>query len=172
MRADTLQLLSELKSAELFRNIGHPSDLPHRSVASWSEALASCCSESWTALQLMTNNRRAGRVNELNWDRFQQWNPTCASLRPEVLRITEDAVERVGRTREITRDFRNSVSSDLLGILLEREFEDVVAPLFCLPVLHPIYCAGHFPCGWTGPELDTYWSAGRDPIPNGEILIY
>lgn len=122
MRADTLQLLSELKSAELFGNIGRPLALPHRSVASWSEALASCRSESWDALQLMANNRRARRVNELNWDRFQQWNPTCATLQPEVLRITEDAAERVGRTREVTVHFRNSVSWDLLGILLEREF--------------------------------------------------
>ena len=172
MRTETIQFLSELKSAEFFGRIGRTSDLPHRSVASWDEALASCHSETWDALQLMTNNRQAGRVNELNWDRFQQWNPTCASLRPEVLQITKQAAERVGGTRRVTEDFRNSVSWDLLGILLEREFEDVVAPLFSLPVLYPIYRAGHFPCGWTGTKLDTYWSASRDPMPSGEILIY
>jgi hypothetical protein len=59
-----------------------------------------------------------------------------------------------------------------LAILLEREFDDVVAPLFSLPVLYPIYRAGHFPCGWSGPKLDTHWSAGRKPIPTGEIYIY
>jgi len=172
MRAETLQLLSELKSTDLFGNIGCASGLPYRSVSSWDEALESCHSETWDALQLMTNNRRAGQVNELNWDRFQQWNPTCATLRPEVLQITERTVERVGKARRVTDDFKNSVSWDLLGILLEREFDDVVAPLFALPVLYPIYRAGHFPCGWSGPKLDTYWSAGREPIPSGEIFLY
>jgi hypothetical protein len=120
----------------------------------------------------MMNNRRAGRVNELNWERFQEWNPTCATLQPEVLRITQVAAERVGKTRKVTEHFNNSVSWDLLGLLLEREFEDIVAPLFVLPALYPIYQAGHFPCGWTGPKLDTSWSAGREPIPDGEILIF
>jgi hypothetical protein len=56
--------------------------------------------------------------------------------------------------------------------LLEREFEDVVAPPFCVPVLLPIYRAGHFPCSWTGPTPDTDWSAGRQPLPSGDVLIY
>jgi len=172
MRPETLQLLAELKSADLFGRIGQPSSLPHSPVASWDEALKLCQSESWEDLKLMLNNRRAGKVNQIDWDRFQQWNPTCTSLRPEITQVTEGVAERLGRTLKITEGFHNSVFWDLLSMLLEREFEDIVAPLFSLPVLLPIYRAGHFPCGWTGPRLDTYWSAKEDPIPEATIFIY
>ena len=120
----------------------------------------------------MTHNRDANRVNELSWDRCQEWNPICERLGPEILRITEDAVARIGTARGVTNHFLHSVSWDLLHILLEREFDDVMPPFFYVPVLWPVYHAGHFPCCWTGPELDTYWSASREPIPDGEILIY
>jgi len=172
MRTQTTELVSELKGVELCNNLGLPVGLPHRSVASWAEALKLCHGKEWSALQLMTNNRNAGRVNELNWDRFQEWNPTCESLYPAIAQITGDAVARASSTRKVSDHFRHSLSWDVLGILLEREFEDVIPPFFYLPRLLPIYRAGHFPCGWTGPELDTYWSASREPIPKGEILIY
>ncbi|MDB6029635.1 MAG: hypothetical protein JWM68_5858 [Verrucomicrobiales bacterium] len=172
MRSETSQLLSEIKSTELFSNLGRPPALHHRFVSSWDEALESCNSAPWDALQLMTHNRDVNRANELNWHRFQEWNPICEILRPEVLHITEKAIARVASTRKVPDQFRHSVSWDLLHILLEREFEDVMPPFFYVPVLWPIYGSGHFPCAWTGPQLDTDWSASRKPIPDGEVLIY
>src|SRR6266487_211037 len=103
-------MLSELKSIHLFSNLGRPCVLPHGSISSWREALESCHSEPWEALRLMTHNRDANRVNELNWDRCQERNPICERLRPEILRITEDAVARIGTTREVTNHFLHSVS--------------------------------------------------------------
>ena len=171
MRAETLNLLSELKNTELFCNLERPSNLPRKIQVSWKEALEFCPSEKWSALQLMTKNRHAGKVNQLNWNRGQQWNPICAILRPEILLITESAIQRIGSIRKMTDDFRNSVAWDLLAILIEKEFEDVTSPFFALPKLYPIYQKGHFPCGWTGIELDTNWSSSDTPIPDEQILI-
>jgi hypothetical protein len=172
MRPETATLLSEIKEIALLSNLGCPSSLPHRSAGSWEEALELCHSEPWEALQLMTNNRSAGRVNEENWGRFQYWNETCEELYPHLSEIADTTLARVASSRTVTKHVGNSLKWDLLGILLEREFEDVVPPLFCKPILLPIYQAGHFPCGWTGPTLDTDWSASREPLPSGQVLIY
>jgi hypothetical protein len=172
MRAETAQLLSELKSLEICSNLGSQSALPHKAVGSWSEALKLCRGKEWSALQLMTHNRNYGLVNELNWDRYQSWNPTVQGLRPDLALITQAAIGRSSGARKVPDYFGHSIRWDLLGILLEREFEDVKPAFFYLPRLLPIYRAGHFPCGWTGPKLDEYWSASREPIPPGDILIF
>jgi hypothetical protein len=172
LKTDTQALLDQLKSTPLLSRIGQSHRLPHRQVGSWHEALELCDSEKWSALQLMTKNRNAGEVNRLNWDRCQSWNAVCAALRPEIAKIVDGFCERLGNTHKPTTDLKASVSWDILGVLLEREFDDVTTPAFYIPVLLPIYQAGHLPCGWTGPKLDTYWSSGSAALPTGEILIY
>ncbi len=172
MRAGTTILLSELKSLKLCSNLGQQSALPHRSVASWSEALKLCRGKKWSLLQLMTKNRNVDVVNRLSWDRYQSWNPTCECLYPDLAQITGEVVARLKDTRKVPDDFGGCMSWDLLCILLEREFEDVTPGSFYLPCLLPIYRAGHFPCGWTGPKLDTDWSSGSEPLPDGEILLF
>jgi hypothetical protein len=172
MRPTTQSLLVQLQTAPLLLQIGQPHTLAHRSVASWSEALELCHSASWDALQLMTKNRLAEVVNRLNWDRCQEWNGVCAALRPEIAKIVQASIERTHQTNGETTDLQGTMSWDILGILLEREFDDLTPPVFYLPVLLPIYEAGHLPCGWTGPKVDTGWSAGSAPLPVGEVLIY
>jgi hypothetical protein len=172
MRPTTQTLLGDLQSVQLLGRLGQPHSLPHQSVGSWHEALKLCHSETWNALQLMTKNRHAGQVNRLNWGRFQDWNPVCAELRPEVAKIVDSCLARVRETHKVTTDLQNTLSWDLLGLLLEREFDDVTPPAFSLIIIFPIYKAGHFPCGWTGPKLDTDWSSGSKPLPAGEVLIY
>lgn len=172
MRTVTQSLLVELRSAPLLSQIGQPHTLPYRSVGSWSEALELCQSESWDSLQLNTKNRHADVVNRLNWDRCQEWNAVCAELRPEIANLIESILPRVRETYEVTGDLQATMSWDILCILLEREFEDVTPPAFYVPVLLPIYQAGHFPCGWTGPKLVTDWSPGAAPLPAGEVLVY
>src|SRR5687767_6007971 len=56
-------------------------------VPSWTEALKLWHSEPWDALQLMTHNRDANRVNVLDWHRCQEWNPICNAMRscPRIL---------------------------------------------------------------------------------------
>lgn len=172
MRSTTQELLAELKSTPLLGHIGLPNTLGHRSVGSWCEALELCHSESWDSLQLMTKNRNANVVDRLNWDRGQEWNVVCAALRPEIATIIESSFHRVRETHRVTTNLQNSMSWDMLGILLEREFEDVTPPSFYIPSLLPIYRAGHLPCGWTGSALDTCWSSGSAPLPVGEIMVF
>jgi hypothetical protein len=50
-----------------------------------------------------------------------------------------------------------SIKWDILGICLEAEFKDAVAPGFYLLDLFPVYMQGHFPCGWDGNKLETTW---------------
>lgn len=172
MRSATQSLLAELQNTPLLGQVGQPHRLPHNSVSSWRVALELCHSETWDSLQLMTKNRHADLVNRLNWDRCQSWNAVWAELRPEIDRTIETTFQRVRRTHEVTTDLQGAMSWDMLGILLEREFEDVTPPTFYIPVLLPIYQAGHLPCGWTGPKLDTDWSSGSAQLPAGQVLIY
>jgi hypothetical protein len=172
LKAETQALLAKLRSTPLLSRIGQPYSLPHQQVRSWREALEFCHGEKWDALQLMTKNRNADVVNRLNWDRFQNWNAVCAALRPEIAKMIDACFISMPQIYKVTNDLQATISWDMLGILVEREFDDVSAPAFYIPVLLPIYQAGHLPCGWTGPKLDTYWSSGSAPLPAGEILIY
>jgi hypothetical protein len=59
--------------------------------------------------------------------------------------------------------FYHQVTWDLVGIGMATEYADVYPPLFSVPVLVPWYRAGHFPCGWDGPILDTGWNGEFPP---------
>jgi hypothetical protein len=144
MRSTTLSLLNELQGIPSLQQIGRAHALPHQSVGSWPEALQLCHSENWDALQLMTKNRHAGVVNHLNWGRCQEWNGVCATLRPEIAKIVQGCFKGLSETHKVTNDLQGTVSWDMLGMLLEREFDDVTSPAFYLPFLFPIYQAGHF----------------------------
>jgi hypothetical protein len=172
MRDESRKLLVEIRELPLFSHLGEPCTMDVRQVRSWSEALRSCATIKWESVTLMANNRSAGRMHELDWHRAQTWNPTCEMVRPQVDAIADEALRRVATTRRVTDAFRNCVRWDLQAMVLEMEFADVLPPVFHYPRLFPIYCAGHFPCGWTGPRLDTYWSSSRKPMPHGQILVY
>jgi len=172
MRPEARALLEEMRALPLFSRLGQKGglDLPH--ARSWSEALRSCATGKWESVTLMANNRTSDRIFELDWHRAQSWNPTCELVRPNVDAITSKAVLRLAATRRVTDTFRNCVRWDFQAMVLEMEFADICPPLFHYPRLMPIYRGGHFPCGWTGPKLDTYWSSSREPMPHGEILVY
>jgi hypothetical protein len=172
MRDESRKLVEEIRELPLFSRLGEPCTLGLPQVGSWSEALRSCATLKWGNVSLMANNRSAGRMQELDWHRAETWNPTCEIVRPQVDAIADEAVGRVAATRRVTDAFRNCLSCNLAAMVLELEFADVLPPVFHYPRLLPIYRAGHFPCGWTGPKLDTYWSATRKPIPRGQILVY
>jgi hypothetical protein len=172
MRDESQKLLEEIRELQLFSHLGEPCSLGLPQVRSWSEALRSCATLKWESVTLMSNNRSAGCMHEIDWHRAQTWNPTCEVVRPQVDAIADVAVQRVATTRHVTDAFRNCVRWDLQAMVLEMEFADVLPPVFHYPRLFPIYRVGHFPCGWTGPKLDTYWSSSRKPMPHGEILFY
>src|SRR5262249_3896794 len=135
MRSVTQSLLVELQKAPLLGQIGQSHTLPHPSVGSWREALELCHSETWDALQLMTKNRDADVVNRLNWDRCQGWNAVCADLRIGIDETIQASLHRVCETHKVTTNLQGTMSWDMLGILLEREFDDVTPPVFYIPVL-------------------------------------
>jgi hypothetical protein len=172
MRDESRKLLEEIRELQLFSRFGEPCPLGLPQVRSWSEALRSCATLKWESVTLMSNNRSAGHMHELDWHRAQTWNPTCEVVRPQVDAIADEAVRRVATTRRVIDAFRNCVRWDLQAMVLEMEFADILPPVFHFPRLLPIYRAGHFPCGWTGPKLDTYWSSSRKPMPHGDILVY
>ena len=172
MRDEARTLLEEIRALPLFSRLGEPCTLGFPQVRSWSEALRSCSTVKWGSVGLMSKNRSSESVRERDWDRSETWNPTCAVVRPQVMAIADEAVGRVATVRQVNDAFRGCVRWDFLAMVLEMEFADILPPVFHYPCLLPIYRAGHFPCGWTGPKLDTYWSASKEPMPRGEILIY
>jgi hypothetical protein len=172
MRDETLQLLEELRNLRLFRALGVSDGIGYQRVPSWSEALRECRKTKWENLRLMANNRSNERLHHLDWHRAQKWNPTCQTVRHETELIADAAIAEIAKTREVTEQFRQCVQWDLQAIVVEKEFADRVPPVLHLPRLYPAYQAGHFPCGWTGPNLGTYWAVSQKPIPNGDILVF
>lgn len=172
LRPETQELLDQIRALPLFHSLGTPCSLGYKSVKSWSEALRSSSTSKWENVTLTAKNLTAENVCRKDWNRYQQWNPVCVVLRPLIEDIIANGTKEMSSKFKLTDKFKASVQWDFLLILLEKEFDDIYPPLFLLPTLYPIYQSGHFPCGWTGPKLDSNWSGTKVSMPPGEILVY
>ncbi len=165
MRQETRLMLRAMEDWPWFEHIGEPIKDPRViAVASWDEAIEPHRSYVWECLRLQVKNRISIVLNERDWHRAQRWNPMTDEVK-QVMMPLFDRIRELGSRLSLSENvFYHQVRWDLLGICMETEYADIFPPLFNVPVLAPWYQAGHFPCGWDGPVLDTRW--------NGEFQHY
>jgi hypothetical protein len=169
MHQRTSYKLGELKSFAWFSNVGCRIEGDYRIVRDWKEAVELSDAVVWNSVQLQVKNRLGDEVTKRDYKRSQEWNAIAGELRKHISAIIADKVEPLERQFRLSQGFRGAVSWDILSICLETEFSDLVPPKFFVPRLEPVYAAGHFPCGWEGPELKEGW---KGDMPNARLIVY
>ncbi len=141
----------------------------HISVRSWPEAVASSRGEIWTSVQHQVKNRIADEITRRNYKRSEEWNVIASELRTALASLLSASGGPFTTQRHLNSDIQSALSWDLLLICLETEFSELLAPMFFVPRLEPIYAEGHFPCGWDGPKLNEGWQGNLPPY---RLVIY
>jgi hypothetical protein len=159
MHPRTTATVQELKEAQWFRCAGVNDTETVEILSSWYEAVESCSSPEWEELSLEATNQYCERLAQRSPERFKKWNDIASELRPVVQKLVGEKAARVIEENDLPEIFIDTVNWDILGLLMEAEFADVLSPGWYTGQAY-WYLNGHFPCGWRG----TY--------PKGKLVVF
>jgi hypothetical protein len=162
-------LIYQFTTIPWFAHVGEPIEGNVFQVKSWQEANKACSEDGWEIIHLRVNNMLASRVNQANYDRFKERNPTVKAINERLDKIIQQYVQPVATQFNLGKPFLNSVSWDIMMCCIEEEFSDVTPPVFFLDRILPIYQKGHFACGWRGPFIQSGYDG---PMPDARIVVY
>lgn len=150
--------LESILKYPFFSSVGQPLPSTVSSVDTWPKAAKTCGFEKWDNCQLQAMNALQTRitarfpedkVKNYFWHRLQEWNPLIEELRPLLRSSIDSLLTRVPLKGATGHIVKATVLSDLQGICLETNFQDIVKPPFLIPYLDPWVCLGPFPL-WLG----------------------
>ena len=169
MKLEVREKLNAVFNYPFFRSCGQPLPPTVTKVPNWEIAVRECTSQKWENCRLMARNALQRLSEERDWNRSNQWNPITDELRPVINGFVADLISRNHESKWITEKLKNDLRWDIMFICLEREYQDVVEPLFYLPYLDPWYSSGHLPCGWDGDEFPDFWDG---VIRDGRLMVF
>lgn len=151
MHPCTIATIEQLRQSVWFSRVGFR-DAPHTAqfVSSWREAIESCSTWDWENYQLEAANLYCEALFAKDPVQFADWNHHVIAVRPEALDIAREKCAPIISTLQERGRFVESVEWDMIHLLVEAEYSDVIEPNF-FGRLGWWYVNGHFPCGWTGP---------------------
>jgi hypothetical protein len=159
MNPRTEATLAKLDGIEWFYAVGNADTDAAIVLSSWDEAIDSCVSPQWEAMQLDASNRYRSRVLKVSVDRYRLWNNIAEELRPLTVDLVKRKTHGVISKFRLPKVFEDTVNWDILHLALEAEYADLVNPGF-YAIQAYWYTKGHFPCGWRGS------------YPEGKLVIY
>lgn len=149
----------QLANAGWFSAVGSPASSNVSTVSSWAEAIEQCASLEWENLCLDAANQLRSRIGEAAPERLQQWNPIVERMKAVSMPLVRTKVAQVVSEHALPKVFEDTVQWDVLHLLMEAEYSDIVAPSFYAAQAF-WYVNGRFPCGWAGA------------FPNGRLVIF
>ena len=160
MRPETKTILDDLKNTQFFLSVGEPvKDKNVIGLKSWKQAIKSAKKIDWQNLKLEWGNILSGTLAVQHTERFQNWNNVAIDMKTYLMPIVDEKVAALGLPEDLGRRLHSSVAWDLLSLLMESEYSDLVKPYY-YAALGVIYFDGHFPCGWEGE------------YPKGKLVVY
>jgi hypothetical protein len=169
MHRRTLEKLSRLKNYPLFVKCGVPVPDAPLQVGSWTEATRHCKSRTWDGCLMMAHNALLTLAHQRQWERGNEWNDLVTEIRSQVVDWLNPQLASVIQEQRLPTPVVDSVRWYLMHICLEVEYQDVVPPLFYLPLIDPWLQRGHFPCGWVGDEFPDGWEG---VLPQGKLVVF
>jgi hypothetical protein len=160
MNTKTKKLLEDLESAHLFHAIGQKDRQEWGYAVSWMDAMAHCVGSSWSNTLIGSLNRLSEKVLAQSKSRYQDWHTVDFEIRPLILALAKKKTADLMSSKPLPDKFMYSVFADFLGVAMEAEYSDIVAPGFCTNMIFDCYLKGHFPCGWEGK------------FPAGRLIVY
>lgn len=149
----------QIASADWFSAVGGPADGNVVTVSSWAEAIEQCASLEWENICLDAANQLRTRIGAVAPERLQHWNAIVERMKAVSIPLVRTKLSRVVSENTLPKVFEDTVQWDMLHLLMEAEFSDVVAPSFYAAQAF-WYLKGRFPCGWTGT------------FPGGHLVIF
>ena len=179
MKPETQKAISILNEAPLLRGGGELDFSNYTVVSSFGEARKFAESRVWERFYNDVANGiftipiqrsiRGELGDERAWIKILEANG--AALRPACLKIQQVEWSNVTRFPFV---------SMLADICAELEISHLIKPVFFFPLVFPVLCAGHFPCGWDGDPIPENWSpkGPRDlspdklVLPSGRLMVH
>lgn len=161
----TTATLNDLESANWFVNVGKPLAVDPLFVdkviacKSWNQAIEQSSSTKWGNIQIEAGNALSSRVIAAKSERFHVWNDLVDNLKPLAVDLVGRKICSVVAEHKLPNAFRHTVEWDILHLLLEAEYSDIVKPTFFAAQAY-WYASGRFPCGWKGR------------FPQGQLIVY
>jgi hypothetical protein len=170
MNSCTEQKLNRITSYPLLKNAGHPApDRGVQQVGSWSEAIQFCQTRIWDGCLMMASNALSRFAHQTDWNRGNKWNNIVMEIRPRIDEWLQNTLSPIISTQSLPKVVHDSLRWYSTHICLEAEYQDIVSPVFYLPLVDPWLERGHFPCGWIGQEFPDGWDG---KLPNGKLVVY
>ena len=171
MRESTKNAIMRMSNYPWLEHVGKPINAIENviTVNSWADALIFADLPNWKSAQLQISNYCARCVHAANFKRYSDWNNIVGELKYAMEEPLLSKIRNYQVRNNIDHLLLDCVAWDVAHILLGLEFDDVVPPFFFVPVLNSCYASGHFPCGWTGPILDTKFDG---QMPDFELYAF
>ncbi len=130
-------------------------------VGSWAEAIEHCSDQSWEDVTLEAQNRLTVFLHNHHRNDYQRWNAIVDTAKTRVVTPLMDRVWRpLAERNGFGKALVDCASWDVLGAIMEHEYQRFrKRPEFSLHLLQ-VYRAGHFPCGWS------------EEWPDGRLLVW
>jgi hypothetical protein len=169
MQKRTIEKLEQFKSYPMLLNVGTAARDAPIQIGSWKEAAKHCKSRMWDGCLMMASNALSTFAHQRDWDRGHEWNTLATEIRPEIVSWLEPTIAPIVTQHHLPKIVVDSLRWYLMHICFEVEYEDIVEPLFYLPLIDPWLQRGHFPCGWVGEEFPDGWNG---VLPEGKLVVF
>lgn len=155
MKEITAVYLNRLSANRWFSRVGSADDSQTLRIGSWKDALVLASRVEWDNIRMGWKNELTRTLSRNFRDEYRMWNNIVRDLKPQVECLATVAVDAAGIAPNLRNDLFTHVRWDVLCILMECEYADLV-PLERYRVVRCVYERGHFPCGWDLGKLIYY----------------
>lgn len=165
LKEATIATLTELWNADWFGEVGKPLELEPdvkgriHLCKTWEEATKYCSEISWENVQIEASNSLRRKVISVSTERFKAWNEVARRVIPVARKLVTEKTFSLTESNHLPEEFEQRVRWDIIHLLLEAEYSDIVPPSFFAAQSY-WYVIGRFPCGWKGN------------FPNGKLIIF
>jgi hypothetical protein len=126
----TKECILQLEQVSWFSKAGIADSDQARFVKSWSAAIRKADSLEWENLKLELKNRLVQKIAAVSESRSRQWNKTNSKMRPLAVKFSELACSNLTLEEKDRKALTDTVRWDILNLLMEMEFSDIVPPSF------------------------------------------
>lgn len=155
----TKATINEIESVEWFGAVGRRDVQGAVVLDSWVEAISSCSSVGWQHILLEATNQYREMLLLHSKEHFNRWNQVVDEMKVIAEPLVMRKIDRIVRLNTLPIVFEHTVKWDMLHLLVEAEYSEIVPPSFFAGIAY-WYIQGHFPCGWEGE------------YSNGKQIIY
>jgi hypothetical protein len=169
MKTETKVFLEKMKHLPWLKEVGNTHNLLGTSpVKNIKDAIKFSKTLKWSNVHTAILNRSMDFKHRKIDLYSKEYNATVIEIRTLAYALGE-LIEKEG----IGNHFNGEIRGFICGAAFEVEFADIAPQLWYIPLLLPIFEAGHIPCGWDGKALNNDWKGNsHKDIPEGLIRVY